>query len=337
MFVRSVDFGGGPLSSAGSSDVYLVKFDDHVVVADTTPPTIHCPGDVQVEPTAPGGTPATNPTIAAFLSGASASDDLDPAPAITHDAPAVFPFGTTLVTFRATDAAGNHAQCTATVSVLDTTPPQVAVVLDKNVLWPPNHKLVTVCAEVHVSDNGGEPTFSLVSITSSESEDDRGDGHTAQDIRGASFGMPDLCFDLRAERAGNGSGRVYEVVYEAHDASGNAACDTARVRVPHDMSGDTGESAESQSTALTSVHPNPFNPQTTLEYFLSTGDRVRIEIYDARGSLVRRLVDGIMPAGEHRMMWNGVDQASRPVGSGIYFVRMTAGSYAETRKIVLLK
>lgn len=325
IFSNSVDFGGGPLPSAGVSDVYLVKFDDHV--PDTTAPTITCPADIQVGQTGPGGTPATHPTIAAFLAGATASDNVDPAPVIMDDAPAVFPLGTTPVVFRALDASGNQAECTATVTVLDATPPQITVVLDKTVLWPPNHKWVTVCAEVTVSDNGSAaPTFTLVSVTSNEPPIGLGDGNIAQDIRGAAIGTPDLCFDLRAERDGKGDGRVYEIVYCVTDGAGNVVYATAYVRVPHD-----------NQTALTSVHPNPFNPQTTLEYTLSADDRVEIAIYDVRGSLVRRLVNQTMPAGAHRVSWNGADEAGRPVGSGVYFVKLAAGSDIDTRKIVMLK
>ena len=323
-FYASVDFGGGPLVSAGLSDVYLVKFDDHV--ADETPPAITCPANIQVEQTQPDGTPATHPTIAAFLGGASALDDMDPAPAITHDAPAVFPVGTTPVMFRATDAAGNSAECTATVSVLAAAEPRITVVLDRELLWPPNHKFVTVCAEVTVSNNGnGEPTFWLVSITSNEPGNGHGDGNTSEDVRGAEVGTPDLCFDLRAERSGNGDGRVYEIVYATNDGLGGTVYGTARVRVAHD------------AAALTSVHPNPFNPQTTLEYYVSADDRVSMAIYDARGALVRLLVDQTMPAGEYRVKWDGVDEAGRPVSSGIYFVKLSAGSHVSTRKLVLLK
>lgn len=324
VFSASVDFGGGPLVSAGLNDVYLVKFNDEVV--DITPPVITCPADVDVEQTTPQGTPATHPVIAAFLVGVSASDDVDPAPVVTHDAPDNFPIGITTVTFRATDASGNPAECTAAVSVLDTTPPQIVVVLDKTLLWPPNHQYVPVCAKVTVSDNGtGEPIFWLVSITSDEPALP-GAGQKAQDIRGAEFGTPDLCFELRAARAGNGDGRVYEIVYATTDGSGNTITTTAWVRVPHDV-----------WAALTSVHPNPFNPQTTLEYTLREGGQVQLAIYDARGSLVRRLVDQVMPAGDYRVTWNGLDGAGRPVGSGIYFVRLSAGSDVDSRKIVLLK
>lgn len=324
VFSSSVDFGGGALVSAGLNDVYLVKFDDDVV--DVAPPVITCPADVEVEQTTRDGVPATHPLIAAFLAGVSVSDDMDPAPVVTHDAPDTFPLGTTPVTFRATDASGNPAECTAAVTVVDTTPPQIAVVLDKYLLWPPNDQFVTVCAKVTVSDNGArEPTFWLVTISSNEPAE-RGTNHKGQDVRGAELGTPDLCFDLRAKRAGNGNGRVYEIIYGTRDSSGNTVYASARVRVPHSM-----------ACELTSVHPNPFNPQTTLVYTLWEGGPVQVAIYDARGSLVRRLVDQVMPAGEHRVTWNGLDGAGQPVGSGVYFVKLAAGSDVDTRKMVMLK
>jgi hypothetical protein len=331
IFSSTVGFGGAPLISLGNADLYLVKFDDHVI--DTTPPVITCPADVQVEQRAPAGTLATDPVIAAFLAGASASDDSDPAPVIMNDAPDTFPPGKTPVVFRAIDLAGNQAECTAHVTVVDSSPPRITVTLDKNMLWPPNHRFVTVCANVTVSDDGDtQPTWSLYSITCDEAADGPGDGHTPEDFRGASFGTPDACVDLRAERAGNGDGRVYEIVYAAHDGGGNTAYATAHVRVPHDRWDD-----ESGQRSLTSVHPNPFNPETTIEYSSRTDARVRIDIYDARGSLVKRLVDGSTPAGNWSVTWTGLDDAGRPVGSGIYFVKLSTGTHVETRKLVLLK
>ena len=92
-----------------------------------------------------------------------------------------------------------------------------------------------------------------------------------------------------------------------------------------------------QATQLASIHPNPFNPETTVEYTLENTQRVVIAIFDVKGALVRRLVDQSVPTGEHRVTWNGVDDAGQPASSGIYFVRMVAGTYTETRKIVMLK
>jgi hypothetical protein len=91
------------------------------------------------------------------------------------------------------------------------------------------------------------------------------------------------------------------------------------------------------TTGFTSIHPNPFNPQTTVEFTLASPERVRIAIYDVRGTLVRRLADQAMPVGSHSFVWDGADEAGRTASSGIYFVRLLAGSVTETRKIVMLK
>jgi hypothetical protein len=91
------------------------------------------------------------------------------------------------------------------------------------------------------------------------------------------------------------------------------------------------------TTGFTSIHPNPFNPQTTVNFTLAGPQHVRIAIYDVRGALVRRLADQSMPSGDHSMVWNGLDDAGRTTSSGIYFVRLIAGSTMETRKIVMLK
>jgi hypothetical protein len=100
---------------------------------------------------------------------------------------------------------------------------------------------------------------------------------------------------------------------------------------------DETPAPELKQTAFSSVHPNPFNPQTTMSYTLASQTRVRVAIYDVRGALVRLLVDDSQSAGSHQAVWNGVDDSGRPMGSGIYFVRMIAGSYQETRKVVMLK
>jgi hypothetical protein len=90
-------------------------------------------------------------------------------------------------------------------------------------------------------------------------------------------------------------------------------------------------------TTLSSVHPNPFNPETTVDFSLAASTDVTIAVFDVRGALVKVLVDGTQTAGDHSVRWTGVDEAGRPAASGIYFVRMIAGSYSEVRKVVMLK
>jgi hypothetical protein len=383
------------------------------------------------------------------------------------------------------DYCGNTASVVVDVNMTDTTPPSLAVVLDRNALWPPNHKMVPLCASITATDNcDAEPVVALVSVVSNEPDNSRGDGNTVGDIGGADIGTDDRCLALRSERMDGGNGRDYTLVYSATDASNNVAYDTVTVRVPLDqlaaaigssgftaegtsldagatgfalvvtgsatldvrridttslsvgntagvtkanetrmvdinndqkadlavffdaapaenvttrgrvaastegidtkasndgpvgmhftlddgtgylvgniyalgapvampstaakmtvtseIASKTGSSAATQAearvTALTSIRPNPFNPQTTVHFSLANSERVSIAIYDVSGALVRQLVNETMSSGQHQASWDGKSGRGTGVTSGIYFVRMKAGSYSKVRKIIL--
>jgi hypothetical protein len=137
-----------------------------------------------------------------------------------------------------TDWCGESDACMTEVTVVDTTPPEIEVTLNRYELWPPNHKMADIVATVWVEDNcDPDPVIELVSITSNEPDNNGGDGSTNGDIQGADFGTEDYEFELRSERSGKRTGRVYTIVYRATDFSGNSAEDTAYVRVPHDHTG----------------------------------------------------------------------------------------------------
>ncbi|MEN8008459.1 MAG: FlgD immunoglobulin-like domain containing protein, partial [Candidatus Krumholzibacteriota bacterium] len=91
------------------------------------------------------------------------------------------------------------------------------------------------------------------------------------------------------------------------------------------------------ATALAGVHPNPFNPQTTISYELAAAAVVALEIYDVKGALVRCLVNESMPAGRHAVVWNGEDDSGARVASGVYLARFTAGAHRVVRKVVMVK
>ncbi len=97
-------------------------------------------------------------------------------------------------------------------------------------LWPPNHKYVTIQATVDMFDLTGGLTLELVSVTSNEPDNGKGDGNTVDDI----VIVDDFMFDLRAERSGGGTGRVYTITYKATDACGNSTVASATVTVPLD-------------------------------------------------------------------------------------------------------
>lgn len=89
--------------------------------------------------------------------------------------------------------------------------------------------------------------------------------------------------------------------------------------------------------------PNPFNPVTRIRFAIPDGPtdarevRVKLRVFDARGALVRTLVDGFLPAGAHTVTWRGVDDRGRSVASGLYFYRLEAGAFQAARKMLLLK
>jgi PKD repeat protein len=143
-----------------------------------------------------------------------------------------FNLGTHVVTLYATDDANNTGSDNVTVTVVDTTPPEICATATPNNLWSPDHKYVEVEATVTVYDVcDPSPTLTLVSITSNEPDNGMGDGNTVNDI----VIMNDFTFNLRAERSGTGCGRTYTITYQATDASGNTAMATVTVEVPHNQ------------------------------------------------------------------------------------------------------
>lgn len=85
-------------------------------------------------------------------------------------------------------------------------------------------------------------------------------------------------------------------------------------------------------------YPNPFNPQTTIAFSLKERARVRVDVFNVAGQLVKTLLDETRPAGSHQdVRWDGRDAGNRPAASGVYFYRLSAGDFLETRKMVLLK
>lgn len=94
--------------------------------------------------------------------------------------------------------------------------------------------------------------------------------------------------------------------------------------------------------ALAPSYPNPLvsdinNVQTEIRYQLAADTEVTIKIYDLLGREVKTLVQGPAPAGEHFIQWNGADAQGSPVPTGIYFYRLEAGAFAQTRKLIIVR
>ena len=96
-------------------------------------------------------------------------------------------------------------------------------------------------------------------------------------------------------------------------------------------------SAEAVRFRLNQNHPNPFNPQTSIRYYLADESNVRLELFDAAGRLVRTLVAERQSPGEYAAAWNGQDHQGRAVASGVYLYRLRVGDRTETRQMMLVR
>ena len=202
-----------------------------VSVADTKAPSLTAPPDLVIECSSPAGTPVAigNPTVA---------DACDLNPAVSNDAPALFPLGPTNVNWFASDAEGNDASAVQRIELVDRIAPVVAVDVLPSSLWPPNHKMVAVNVQATATDAcDSAPVCRIVDVSSNEPANGSGDGNTNQDwvIDG------DLSVRLRAERAGGGGGREYYIQVACEDASGGIANATATVTVDNSNSNGKGK------------------------------------------------------------------------------------------------
>jgi len=89
--------------------------------------------------------------------------------------------------------------------------------------------------------------------------------------------------------------------------------------------------------ALAQNYPNPFNPTTDINFSLPVDSKVSLEVYNVLGQRVTSLVDGQLPAGNHTVTWDGTNSDGGQVSSGVYFYRISAEQFSETKKMMLLK
>jgi len=121
------------------------------------------------------------------------------------------------------------------------------------------------------------------------------------------------------------AGKNYRYKIGVTDGDGEFFSPTADVKLP------------SARIELSQNTPNPFNPTTSIRFTLPASERVGLAVYSVDGRLVRMLVDAVTPRGTHNITWDGRDNAGNSVGSGMYFYRLTAGKFSESRKMMLLK
>jgi len=132
----------------------------------------------------------------------------------------------------------------------------------------------------------------------------------------------------------NETGYYYRVA--ANDIHGNQSEYSAPLTVT--SSGTQNELAGiPQTYSLQQNYPNPFNPTTQITYGIPEKSHVRLTVFDLLGNKVATLVNAEQTAGWHQLKWRGKDQQGQQVSTGIYFLRIEAGSFHATRKMAFLK
>ena len=143
--------------------------------------------------------------------------------------------------------------------------------------------------------------------------------------------------------SGIGSGDVLEVTFrplgEIVDALGGIRLERVRLNEGSVVVKLTngGKPDVPTAYALYPNYPNPFNPETTIRYGAPVPGRVLLVVYNLSGQKVRELVSGLRDAGMHTVLWDGMDDKGREVGSGVYLYRLEAGGHEDIRRMVMVK
>jgi glycosidase len=97
-----------------------------------------------------------------------------------------------------------------------------------------------------------------------------------------------------------------------------------------------GEEPPASGSRLLRSRPSPFHPATTIEYELTASAQVRLSVHDIAGRRLAVLHDGLQTPGQHDVVWAGVDERGRPLGSGVYFAHLETGGDSQVLKLLLL-
>ncbi len=100
---------------------------------------------------------------------------------------------------------------------------------------------------------------------------------------------------------------------------------------------DANEPALPSALALLAPRPNPARGSATLDFVLPRAAAARLDVYDVRGGRVRTLADGAHAPGTHRVAWDGRDEGGRPVGPGVYLVRLESAGQSRTQRLAFLR
>ena len=235
--------------------------------------------------------------------------------------------GVYTVSLTATNAYGSDTETkTAYITVTEPSVGATMYVADITVSRLLSGRKYYGVADVLILDNGGAPV-SGATVTANYSGDISGvdsavtgtDGIASLQTGRKSYGNTDYCFE------------VTNVVHAslAYDSAANEVTQSCE---GGDVYGTDNEMARQNETFLGGNTPNPFNPMTEISFSLASESTVQLVVYNVKGQEVVKLANGTYSAGQHAFTW---DAGNHP--SGVYFYRLQAGEFSETRKMLMLK
>jgi hypothetical protein len=121
---------------------------------------------------------------------------------------------------------------------------------------------------------------------------------------------------------------------------GNVTIGTGPVPVQHDvlpLGTPTDSDITPKTFNLSQNFPNPFNPTTTIKYKVPEAVHVQLVVYNVDGRRLRVLVNEFTPPGDYQNSWDGRNDKGDIASSGVYFYRMKAGAFDQTKKLVFMK
>ena len=131
---------------------------------------------------------------------------------------------------------------------------------------------------------------------------------------------------------------------DGHDTQKRICCQPPHSTKP--LNGDFGITSVTASglepgvparLVLSANRPNPFRESTAIRFGLPVAQPVALDVYDVQGRRVVRLLDGVQPAGWHRVVWDGRDASGGRVTAGVYFTRLRVGTTSIHRKLLVIR
>ncbi|MFC1573479.1 SBBP repeat-containing protein, partial [Candidatus Eisenbacteria bacterium] len=307
-FAGSVDFGGGPLTSAGSTDVFLAQFDwnGNHIWSDRFGDSAYQIGH-DLASSEPANCPVTNRFSGSVDFGGSTLECAG---------------GTDIFVAKFGDPGSQGFMISEYNTVFD----------------DPSYILV----EVQLHNNGPGTAYDVITEISESVSwlqitdpdcyyGDIPEGESAWGEDGDSFGLY-----LEDGYPGGGFDVLLHVWYQ--DSAGSSNYVQLEVTIDPNLAG-VGDSAEVMPAAVRLLPnwPNPFNPSTSIPFELAEPGCVSLRIFDIGGRLVRTLVDDRLAGDSHVAVWNGRDDQGGTLPSGAYFYSLHVGERTLTRKLVIVQ